>query len=281
MSVISTPASSVDTAALRPAYRGGRARLPLWGVVSLGAAIPVVVIAAWALFASSGLINTSVFSHPAQVLDTLWQLIVTGRLFEALGISLARAGAGLLVGGVVGLSAGIISGLNRIGEAIVDPVAQILRTVPVLAILPLFVAWFGLSELPKILVIAFAVAAPIYVNTSNGIKHVDKKLIETARVFDLSRSQTIRLVILPAALPSIFNGLRLAVSLSVLLLVAAETINAQSGLGFLANQGLQFFRVDVIFAVIIVYGVLGLLGDLAVRGAEKAALPWLGRKGVR
>ncbi len=281
MSVTSTPVSSVDAVALRPAYRGGRPRIPVWAVVALGAAIPVVVIVAWAALASAGLINTSVFSHPAQVVDTLWQLIVTGRLFEALGISLARAGAGLLVGGAVGLTAGIISGLNRIGEAVVDPVAQILRTIPVLAILPLFVAWFGLSELPKILVIAFAVAAPIYVNTSNGIKHVDKKLVETARVFDLTRGQTIRLVILPAALPSIFNGLRLAVSLSVLLLVAAESINAQSGLGFLANQGLQFFRVDVIFSVIIVYGALGLLGDLAVRAAEKAALPWLGRKGVR
>jgi len=250
-------------------------------LVPLGLVIPVAVIAAWWIATANGTLDETVYSSPPKVIDTLVQLISSGELFEHLGVSLGRALTGLAVGLAIGLTAGILTGLSRIGEAVVDPVAQILRTVPVLAILPLFVAWFGLDELPKVLIIAFAVAAPIYVNTSNGIKHVDKKLLETAKVFDLGTDQTVLTVILPAALPSIFNGLRLAVSLSVLLLVAAETINAQSGLGFLANQGLQYFRIDLIYAVIIVYGALGLLGDLAIRLIERLAMPWRGKKGVR
>jgi len=278
---IRAAAAPTQESQLRDAYRGRRRRIPLWLVVVLGAVVPVAVIAIWWIAADSGVANLNVFSSPQRVIATFGQLIGNGSLVAALGISLARAGLGLALGLAVGLAAGIVTGLSRIGGALVDPTAQILRTIPVLAILPLFVAWFGLSELPKVLVIAFAVAAPIYINTSNGIKRVDKKLLETATVFDLTPGQTVFQVILPAALPSIFNGLRLAVSLAILLLVAAESINSQAGLGYLANQGLQYFRVDLIFAVVIVYGILGLLGNLLVTLVERAALPWLGKKGVR
>ncbi len=266
---------------LRDAYRGGGRGVPLWLVIVLGAVFPVVVIVAWWIGASNGSLNTSVFSSPATVLRTLGDLISNGTLFSALGISLSRAGIGLLIGIAFGLVFGVITGLTRVGGAAVDPTAQILRTIPVLAILPLFIAWFGLSELSKYLIIAFAVASPIYISAANGIKRVDKKLLETAKVFDLPAAQTIFQIVLPAALPTIFNGLRLAVSLSILLLVAAESVNTQAGLGFLANQGLTYFRVDLILAIVIVYGVLGLVGNLLVSLLEWVSLPWLGKKGVR
>ncbi|MFT4211686.1 MAG: ABC transporter permease [Microbacterium sp.] len=270
-----------SASALRPAYRGGSRRVPLWLVVALGAVVPLVVIVWWWIGAANGAVNTSVFSSPQKVLDTLRELAADGTLGGALAISLTRAGIGLVIGLAVGLFFGIVTGLSRIGGALVDPTAQILRTIPVLAILPLFVAWFGLTELSKYLIIAFAAAAPIYINTSNGINRVDKKLLETAKVFDLSTLQTTFQVVLPAALPAIFNGLRLSVSISILLLVAAENGNSSSGLGYLASQGLQYFRVDLILAIVIVYGILGLLGNLLVSLLERISLPWLGKKGVR
>jgi sulfonate transport system permease protein len=280
MSVTTIDPVTTD-AHLQDAYRGGRRSIPLPLIAVLGGVVPVIVIATWWVGAEAGWLNPQVFSSPGRVIATLGQLIEDGSLFVHLGVSLSRATGGLLIGLAVGLTAGTVTGLSRIGGALIDPLAQILRTIPVLAILPLFIAWFGLSELPKVLIIAFAVAAPIYVSASQGIRRVDKKLLETARVFDLSTAQTTFQIILPAALPPIFSGLRLGVSLSILLLVAAETINAQSGLGFLANQGLQFFRVDLILAVVIVYGILGLLGNLLVSLIENVSLPWLGKKAVR
>lgn len=273
--------AAADGATLKDAYRGGSRTLPVPVAIALGAIVPVAVVVVWWVGADQGWINDKVFSTPSRVLDTLTQLAVSGNLANHLAISLGRAGVGLLIGLTVGLLAGVVTGLSQVGGAIIDPVAQALRTIPVLALLPLFVAWFGLSELPKVLIIAFAVAAPIYISASNGIKRVDKKLLETAKVFDLTGAQTTLQVILPAALPAIFSGLRLAVSLSILLLVAAESINALSGLGFLANQGLQYFRVDLILAIVIVYGILGLLANLVVSLIERVSLPWLGRKGVR
>jgi sulfonate transport system permease protein len=151
---------------------------------------------------------------------------------------------------------------------------QIEGKIPVFALTPLFIAWFGIGEFPKIALISCASTFPIYLNLYGGIRSVDIRLIEAARSFGLNRLEIIWHVILPGALPSLFVGLRYALSVSVLVLVIAEQINASAGLGYLVNNARDFMRTDIIVVCLMVYAVLGLAGDALVRFLEFRTLSW-------
>jgi sulfonate transport system permease protein len=153
-----------------------------------------------------------------------------------------------------------------------------LRTVPFLALVPLFIVWFGIDETPKLLLIALATMFPMYLNTYAGVRNVDRKVIEAARTFGLEGPRLIREVVLPLALPSILTGLRYALGVSVLVLIAAEQINTSAGLGNLLNTAQLYQQVDVILICIAVYAMLGIGADLIVRVLEKVLMPW--RAGV-
>ena len=156
----------------------------------------------------------------------------------------------------------------------VDSPVQMLRTLPTLALSPLFIVWFGIGEAPKIALIAFGTLFPVYLNLYSGIRSVDVRLVEAARSFGLSRSELVRHVILPGALPSFLVGLRYALSVSVLILVVAEQINAARGLGYLISEARDFMRTDVIVVCLLVYAGLGLGADSIVRWLERRALAW-------
>jgi sulfonate transport system permease protein len=151
---------------------------------------------------------------------------------------------------------------------------QIKRTIPVVALAPLFIVWFGIGETPKIALIAFATLFPVYLNLYNGIRGVDVRLLDAARSFGLSRAEQIFHVILPGALPSLLVGLRYSLSIAIILLVIAEQINASSGLGFLINNARDFMRTDIIVVCLMVYALLGLAADYLVRLIEHRALAW-------
>ena len=168
----------------------------------------------------------------------------------------------------------MIAGLSRPGEVAVDAPVQMLRTLPVLALSPLFIVWFGIGETPKIALIAFGAMFPVYLNLYNGIRGVDIRLVDAARSFRLGRIGLIVHVILPAALPSLLVGLRYALSVAVLILVVAEQINASAGLGYLINNARDFMRTDIIVVCLIVYAALGLSIDAVVRAVEARALAW-------
>jgi sulfonate transport system permease protein len=204
----------------------------------------------------------------------LVELSLSGELWANLGVSLARALTGFAIGSLVGGSLAIISGLSRRGELAIDPPVQMLRTLPFLALVPLFIVWFGIGELPKILLISLGVAFPVYLNLYNGIRGVDSKLIEAARSFGLSGWGLVRHVILPGAMPSLLLGLRMALTVSWLSLVIAEQINASAGLGHLINNARDFMQTDVIVVCLLVYAVIGLAADALVRGVEARALAW-------
>jgi len=174
----------------------------------------------------------------------------------------------------LGVGLGLVAGLSRLGEVLVDPLMQIKRTIPVVALTPLFIVWFGIGETPKIALIVFATVFPVYLNLYNGIRGVDVRLLDAARSFGLSRFELIRDVILPAALPSLLVGLRYALSIAVILLVIAEQINATAGLGYLINNARDFMRTDIIVVCLMVYALLGLGADWLVRAVEKRALVW-------
>lgn len=168
----------------------------------------------------------------------------------------------------------MISGLSRKGEIIIDPLIHVFRTLPILALAPLFVLWFGINEASKIALITLGVIFPIYLNVYAGIKGVDPKLIEVAYLFKASKAELIRKVILPAALPAFFVGLRYALSVAWLILVVVEQFNAREGIGHMMSSARDFMRTDIIVICLIIYALLGLLSDAAVRCLEAKLLTW-------
>lgn len=235
---------------------------------------PVVLLLLWEAGSRSGLIPERTLAAPSEVIETMFGMILSGELPSNLLVSLARAGIGLAFGVLVGVVLGLVAGLSRAGEVAVDPVMQIKRTIPVLALTPLFIVWFGIGETPKIALIAFATLFPVYLNLYNGIRSVDVRLVDAAQSFGLSRAELIFHVILPGALPQLLVGLRYSLSVAILILVIAEQINASSGLGYLINNARDFMRTDIIVVCLMVYAVLGLAADFVVRTIEKRALAW-------
>ncbi|MEW5686959.1 MAG: ABC transporter permease subunit [Pseudomonadota bacterium] len=235
---------------------------------------PLLLLLAWELGSRTGVIPERILAAPSAVAETFWAMTVSGELPSNLAVSLLRALAGLSFGLVVGVTLALVAGLSRTGEAIVDPLMQIKRTIPALALTPLFIVWFGIGETPKITLIAVATVFPIYLNLFSGIRGVDARLVEAGRSFGLSQAELIRHVILPGALPGFLVGLRYALGVSLLVLVVAEQINASAGLGHLINNARDFMRTDIIVVCLLVYASLGLAADLLVRTLETRALAW-------
>ena len=235
---------------------------------------PLVLIALWELGARTGVIPAHVLAAPSAVIATAWSMLASGELPLNMLVSLGRAMAGLAIGTVLGTVLAVVAGLTRGGENAVDPPVQMLRTLPSLALTPLFIVWFGISETPKIALIALGTTFPIYLNLDGGIRGVDPKLVEAARSFGLRGWDLVSQVILPGALPSFLLGLRFALAGSWLILVVAEQINASAGLGYLINNARDFSRTDVIVVCLVIYALLGLGADAVVRAIERRALAW-------
>jgi sulfonate transport system permease protein len=235
---------------------------------------PLLLVGLWQLGSMLGLIPARTLAAPSTILATAWGLTVSGDLPYNLLVSLRRVIIGLGIGISVGGMLAIISGLSRRGEELVDAPMQMLRTLPFLALVPLFILWFGIGEVPKIGLVAFGSTFPIYVTLFAGIRGVDPKLVEAGRVFGLDRRGLIWDVILPAALPSALVGLRYALGAAWLSLVVAEQINATAGIGYLINDARDFMRTDIIVVGLLVYALLGLVADALVRWVERRALAW-------
>ncbi len=205
---------------------------------------------------------------------TAGELIADGRLQENLAISAQRAGLGLFFGIVVGTVLALAVGLSRVGEALIDGPVQIKRAIPSLALIPLLILWFGIGETMKVITIALGVFVPIYIHTHTGLRGIDARYVELAETVGLSRADFIRQVVLPGALPGFFLGLRFAVTGAWLSLVVVEQINATSGIGYMMELARTYGQTDIIVVGLVVYGVLGLLSDGAVRFIERKALSW-------
>jgi sulfonate transport system permease protein len=248
-----------------------RTRVPRWLRRTSG---PVLLLAAWQLLSSTGVLTPEVLASPGTIARVGRDLVADGSLPDAMGVSLQRVAVGLLFGVVVGVGLALVSGLFRVGEDLVDASVQMLRTVPFVGLIPLFIIWFGIGELPKVAVITLGVSFPLYLNVYAGIRGVDSQLVEAGESLGLSRWGLVRHVVLPGALPSAMTGLRYSLGIAWLALVFAEQINADSGIGFLMVQARDFLRTDVIVVCLIVYAFLGLLADFIVRSLERLLLQW-------
>jgi sulfonate transport system permease protein len=244
---------------------------------------PIIVLALWQILSTTGVVSQQKLPSLTTLWSTAVHLITTnsptyGTLQHAMLISLERVAIGFVIGGGLAMILAVVAGLSRFGENAIDPIMQALRTLPLFGLIPVFIVWFGIGESPKITLVALAAAVPLYLNTFSGIRGVDSKFFELGQVLGLKRSEMIRDIILPGALPTILIGLRQSLGTAWLALVVAEQINANAGLGFIINQGEQFLQQNVIFVALIVYLILGLLTDYIVRLIERRALSW--RRGI-
>ena len=235
---------------------------------------PLVLLAAWQLLSTLHIFDPRTTPAPWTVVTTAWTLLASGELQTHLWASLQRVLAGLALGLGVGLTGAIASGLSRAGENIVDANMEILRAVPNFALLPVLIAWFGIGEDSKIILISLGVLVAIYINTYSAIRNVDASLIEAATTFGVKRRELITTVILPGALPGFLVGLRIALTSAWLALIFAETINAPLGLGRMMSDAREYFRIDIIFVLLASYAILGLLSLSLVRYLESRLLQW-------
>lgn len=235
---------------------------------------PTLLFGLWIVLASSGVIDHRTFAPPADVWSAFTELVSSGKLQHHLWVSLQRVLLGLGIGVTIGVVLALLAGFFRLGEDIIDGPMQIYRSLPVFALTPLVILWFGIGETPKVFLIGYAVTFPIYINTYAAIRSVDARLVESAGTFGLGRWQLARHVVLPGALPGLFTGLRFAFAVSWLVLVFAEQINATSGLGYLVTNAREFMRTDIVVAALFVYGALGFLSDALVRFLERTLLQW-------
>ena len=235
---------------------------------------PVVLLIVWEAMAQGGWVSPQILPAPSKVIKTAFKLTTTGSLLNDLIVSLARAAAGFAIGGAVGFVLGTLVGFSRVAEAAIDRSVQMIRAIPFLAAMPLVIVWLGVGEAEKIFLVALGVTFPIYINTTLGIRQVDPKLLELGRVQGLSTLELIRRIILPGALPSILTGVRYALATAWLALVVAETIGAQSGIGFLAMDAREFLRTDVVVLTIVIYALIGVAADGIARFLERRLLAW-------
>ncbi|MCW2936993.1 MAG: binding-protein-dependent transport system inner rane component [Actinomycetia bacterium] len=277
VSVASPAAGTAATAAARQSRRRRPGfSLDRWW---LRVASPAVAVGLWQLLSATGVLPPSKLVSPASIAHTAYTLVTTnsptyGTLQASLLVSAERWGIGFALGTAIAVTLAIATGLSKAGELALDPIVHALRSIPLLGIIPLFIVWFGIGELPKILIVVLGALFPMYVNTFAGIRSVDPKLRELGQVLGLTRRELITQIVLPGALPSALTGLRLGVVSSLLALVVGEQINANAGLGFMITTAQEFLQNNIIMVALIVYAILGLLGDTLVRLLERKVLTW-------
>ncbi|MFI8825238.1 ABC transporter permease [Streptomyces sp. NPDC053431] len=281
--VTGAPQKAPPTSAppLRPAPEAGglvparRRRLGRGRSIPFGRLLgPLLIIAAWWAASAAGWLDPRKLSSPASVLYSGQDLWTSGRLQDSVQTSLSRALLGLLIGVAAGVVLALASGLSRIGDAFVDGTLQVKRSIPSLALLPLLILWLGIGETMKVVVIALGVLVSVYINTHAALVSIDARYVELAEAQGLSRRQFLRKVVLPAALPGFFTGLRLAVTAAWLGLIVVEQINATSGIGYMMFQAQQYAQSGIILVGLVLYGAFGFASDALVRLVEGRVLSW-------
>ncbi|MBQ3113273.1 MAG: ABC transporter permease [Phascolarctobacterium sp.] len=232
------------------------------------------LIAIWELICQSGVVSSLFLPAPSAIINALLEMIADGEIGVSLAASLYRILAGFFVGSLIGLAVGLVTGTSALMDKIGTPIVNAIYPIPKIALLPLFILWLGIGELSKVTIIALGVFFPVAMNTYSGVKNVDTLLLKVAASFNASWWMTMKSVVLPNALPMIFAGLRLAAGTSLLLLVAAEMIAAQVGIGALILHYGDLMITDKLMAGVIVLSLLGLVFNLILQFVERKAIPW-------
>jgi ABC-type nitrate/sulfonate/bicarbonate transport system permease component len=253
-------------------YRGGR--LLVQPIVSVSWLTAAAVIALWAAVTLSGWADPLFLPDPVSVLRALWNLSVHGTLLADVGVSLVRILSGWTIGTLAGLFVGTLMGVSSVGRSVGTPLIGTLFPIPKIAMLPLFILWFGIGEPSKIATIALGVFFPTAISTTGGIENVSRQLVRMGLSFNLPARSIIFKVLLPGALPAILSGFRISSALALILLVSAEMIGAERGIGSFVLQAGSLMQTDQLLAGVVVLSLLGFLISLIVSAVERRVLTW-------
>lgn len=244
-----------------------------WRLRLKGLALPVLILLMLELVVRIGWLPSYQMPAPSEIALTLRDL-AEGALLKHISASLLRVLLGFAIGASLALIFAAWVGLSREAEAWLEPTFAGLRSIPSLAWVPLLLLWLGIDETSKIVLIAIGAFFPVYLNGVAAIRNIDRKLVEVGQMYGFSRLRLVRRILLPAALPGLFTGLRSGMSLAWMFLVAAELIAATKGLGYLLSDGRETSRPDIVLAAIIVLALLGKLSDGILASLEKRFLAW-------
>ncbi|SFO06396.1 sulfonate transport system permease protein [Mesorhizobium sp. NFR06] len=231
-------------------------------------------LALWQVAASRGWVNAAVLPPIDAIIVALWKGVAGGSLLGDIAISLQRAGLAFVAAVVVAIPLGLVMGQARAVEMALDPILQLFRQTSALALYPVFILLLGLGEASKVFVIFWATLFPLLLNTISGVKEVDPKLLEMARVYGARQLTIFRRVVLPGAVPSIFVGLRLGATTALLLLIASEMIGANKGIGFQVMNAQYNFQIPLMFAAIVILAALGLIANQALVILQRRLCRW-------
>jgi sulfonate transport system permease protein len=238
-----------------------------------GLALPVLILVILEVVVRIGWLPSYQMPAPSEIAVTLTDL-AEGALWKHISASLLRVLLGFTIGASLALVFAAWVGLSREAEAYLEPTFAGLRSIPSLAWVPLLLLWLGIDETSKIVLIAIGAFFPVYLNGVAAIRDIDRKLVEVGQMYGFSRTRLVRRILLPAALPGLFTGLRSGLSLAWMFLVAAELIAATRGLGYLLSDGRETSRPDIVLAAIIVLALLGKISDGLLAALEKRCLVW-------
>lgn len=245
-------------------------RVPPW----MPAAAILGLFAAWELVCRSGLVSALFLPAPTAILAAGWEMVANGELAANAAASLGRIGAGFAIGSAAGVLIGLAVGFSRLAEAVGNPVIYALYPIPKLALLPLIILWLGIGEVSKVTIISLGVFFPVVINTYSGVKNVDPLLLKVAVSFKAGRWSIIGKVVLPAALPVIFAGLKLAAGTALLLLVAAEMIAAKEGIGAMVLHYGDLMLTTKLMVGVLTLSLLGFVFNYVLEWAERWIIPW-------
>jgi len=241
--------------------------------------IPILLfILIWEALSSSGIFNAVLFPPPSKVFLALLGLALSGELFLHLSASLSRVYLGLLVGSVLGIAVGLLTGRIRIIDKSMSPLLHVFRSFPAVAIIPLVIVWFGIGETAKLFSISFAVFFPVWMNTHIGASSIPVRYVQMLSIFKTPSFKKWSKVILPASSEFIIAGVRTGIAIAFIMVFVSELAGASSGVGYIISISQLSYRMDVMIAGLFVLGLLGAVTDFAFIRLIKAIFPWFGKK---
>ncbi|WP_395671468.1 ABC transporter permease [Phenylobacterium sp.] len=240
---------------------------------------PLIVLGAWTALSASGLFPREIVVPPQQIWATFVQLWGSGELPGHLAGSLSRLATGYGLGAAIGIALGVLMGLSRQAEAYILPSFQVMRQLPTIALIPAFIMIFGVGETVKIILVAKATALPVALATFQGVRGIPKVYFDVGRLYRVGPVPLFLKVVIPATVPPVITGLRIALARSWMVLVGAELLVADSGLGQLMEWGRQTFRIDIVLMGVVLTGLIGFTLDKGFRAGERALSPARARGG--
>ena len=235
---------------------------------------PILLLTIWQVVTDKGWINGAIMPSPKKVIEAFKSLIVTGKYWEQFSASLFRVSIGFTVGTVAGVAIGVLTGLFKKVDDLVTVIFSVLRSIPTIGLIPLFILWCGIGEESKIIIISLGTFWSVLLNTQRGISGTDVKLLEVARILQKNRFVVLSKIVIPAALPSLFTGIRLGISGAWRSVIAAEMIASVRGIGYMIQYAREMSQPAVMFVGLLTLGVVGLALDLVVKWLEKKLIYW-------